>query len=193
MRERAVSVRERVLDTALALMSERGAGGTSMRQLASASGVQVAAIYHYFPSKDALLTAVIDERQYQARLADQPNDVDLADPVQDRLTSTFLMFWNGALDESPVLKLLLGEGLRAEPAAQQVGSELLATFRAGVVDQLRVRVPEVIEAGDVAAVAEMFIGQIVLAFVRHTFEPDRDPAEIGAEAAASLVSTVSTI
>ena len=185
-------MRERVLDTALALMSEQGAGSTSMRQLAAASGVQVAAIYHYFPSKDALLTAVIDERQYHARLAEQLEvEVSLDLPVEDRLRATFLLFWNGALDESPVLKLLLGEGLRAEPAAQQVGSELLTTFRFGVMDRLRAWVPEVVEAGDAESVVEIIIGQIILGFVQHTFEPQRDPSEIGSAAAAAVVATVS--
>src|SRR4051812_26722313 len=55
--------REHILDVTLQLMSEQGAGRTSMRQLAAACGLNVAAIYHYFPSKDALLAAVIDERR----------------------------------------------------------------------------------------------------------------------------------
>ena len=50
--------REHILDVALKLMSERGAAGMSMRQLASACGVQVAAIYHYFESKDAIYDAM---------------------------------------------------------------------------------------------------------------------------------------
>ena len=37
--------REHILDVALKLMSERGAAGMSMRQLASACGVQVAAMF----------------------------------------------------------------------------------------------------------------------------------------------------
>jgi len=52
--------REHILDVALQLMSRAGSTGVSMRQLARACGLQVAAIYHYFPSKDALLTAVIE-------------------------------------------------------------------------------------------------------------------------------------
>jgi len=51
--------REHILDVALELMSEHGAATTSMRQLAKACGLQVAALYHYFESKDALLAAVV--------------------------------------------------------------------------------------------------------------------------------------
>ena len=39
------------------LVSERGAAGTSMRRLAAACGLNVATIYHYFPSKADLLRA----------------------------------------------------------------------------------------------------------------------------------------
>ena len=50
-----VNQRERILDAALLLMSDRGAGSTSMRQLAKACDLNVASIYHYFPSKADLL------------------------------------------------------------------------------------------------------------------------------------------
>ena len=59
--------RERILDEALRLMSAEGSAAMSMRQLALACGVQVAAIYHYFPSKDALLQSVFEERRYDTR------------------------------------------------------------------------------------------------------------------------------
>ena len=64
--------REHILDVALRLMSEHGSAKTSMRMLAKECGLNVAAIYHYFESKDALLAAVIDERQYGAHLAEIP-------------------------------------------------------------------------------------------------------------------------
>ncbi|MCB0970444.1 MAG: helix-turn-helix transcriptional regulator, partial [Acidimicrobiales bacterium] len=67
--------REHILDVALALWSAQGSAKTSMRELARECGLNVAAIYHYFESKDALLAAVIDERRYEARLADEIPDL----------------------------------------------------------------------------------------------------------------------
>ena len=61
--------REEILDIALALMSDKGLAGTSMRKLANACDLNVAALYHYFPSKQALFEAVIAERQYGNRIA----------------------------------------------------------------------------------------------------------------------------
>jgi AcrR family transcriptional regulator len=178
--------RERILDVALDRMGSRGVDGVSMRQLAQACGVQVAAIYHYFESKDALLAAVIEERRYPARLADRfPGDV--TGPLDERLRAVFGIFWEGALDESAILRLLLGEGIRGDAAALPMGAELLATFRTGVAAWLSQVTPEL---ADVDGVAEILVGQVLSGFFRHVFSPDDDPAAIAAECADVLVRVV---
>jgi len=55
----AVGQRERILDQALDLMASRGAQAMTMRNLAGACGIAVSGLYYYFPSKKALLAAVI--------------------------------------------------------------------------------------------------------------------------------------
>jgi len=49
---------ESIAAEALALVDENGLENLSMRQLASRLGVEAMSIYHHFPSKDALLTAI---------------------------------------------------------------------------------------------------------------------------------------
>lgn len=46
--------RERLIDAAIKLFAERGYEGTSVRELATAAGVNVAAVSYHFGSKDAL-------------------------------------------------------------------------------------------------------------------------------------------
>lgn len=178
--------REHILDVALDLMARRGVHGVSMRQLAQACGVQVAAIYHYFESKDALLAAVIEERRYSARLADQL-PADLSGTVEERLRAVFDVFWSGALEEQAILRLLLGEGIRGEAAALPMGAELLQTFRSGVAGWLPHVLPEL---DDPESVAEVLVGQVLVGFFRHVFSPGTDPATIGDECAAVLVAAV---
>lgn len=177
--------REHILDQALTLMSEQGSAGMSMRQLAQACGVQVAAIYHYFPSKDALLRSVFEERQYTTRL--EFLAIDAGGSAEDRLRAVFDTFWAGMLDEEPVLRLLLGEALRREPVALPMGSALLEVFRTGVRMLLEQYVPEV---SDVDRVTEVVVAQVFSGFIRHIFEPDTDTAVIGAELVQLLVDTV---
>jgi AcrR family transcriptional regulator len=175
-------LRERILDEALGLMAERGAAGTSMRQLASACGVQVAALYHYFDSKEALLAAVIAERNYGRRIS-EPLDLDRSASAEVRLQSVFLQMWDGALEEESVWRLLLGEGIRSEPSALPVGRDLLATVLPGVAAFVRDSVPEIANAD---AAAEVLFGQMFLGFIRHMFDPEADTAKIGNDIAQVL-------
>ena len=48
-----------VYSCAVDLMYERGYHGTSMRDVASAVGVQMSTLYHYFPSKQELLLSIM--------------------------------------------------------------------------------------------------------------------------------------
>ena len=54
----AASVRERLLDTAERLFSEHGFEGTSVRDLASAAGCNIASVNYYFGSKERLYEEV---------------------------------------------------------------------------------------------------------------------------------------
>lgn len=49
-----------ILDAALALINDEGAGALSMRRLGSRLGVEGMAIYHHFASRDELLSAIGD-------------------------------------------------------------------------------------------------------------------------------------
>jgi AcrR family transcriptional regulator len=142
--------RERILDMALDLMSERGASATSMRALASACGLNVAALYHYFPSKHALLRAVIEERRYGAQIEAMPVP-DLRLPAADRLTALVVDMWDGALAEATIWRLLLTEAIHGDGTAREVGSELLATLETGLRDTLPRLFPELAVEVDVAA------------------------------------------
>jgi len=54
----AASTRERILDVALDLFTEKGFDGTSLREIAERLGVTKAALYYHFASKDDILMAL---------------------------------------------------------------------------------------------------------------------------------------
>lgn len=56
----APSSRERLLETARELFHLQGYNGTSMSQILQRTGVSSSSLYHFFPSKEELLMAVID-------------------------------------------------------------------------------------------------------------------------------------
>jgi AcrR family transcriptional regulator len=56
----AKATEAQIADAALGLLERQGPAAVSMRRVAAAVGVTPMAIYHYFPSREALLQAVTD-------------------------------------------------------------------------------------------------------------------------------------
>ncbi|MGX9293705.1 TetR/AcrR family transcriptional regulator [Tsukamurella paurometabola] len=59
---------DEILDAAAELFTQRGYAATSTRQIAEAVGMRQASLYHYFPTKGEILTALL-EATVQAPLA----------------------------------------------------------------------------------------------------------------------------
>ena len=61
-----------LLVAASAQFAARGFHAVSIREIAAAAGVSLSALYHYYPSKQALLAALLHEGMddYQARCAE---------------------------------------------------------------------------------------------------------------------------
>ena len=54
------TTRDHIRQVAAALFNQRGFNGTSMADLAAAVGVTKSSLYHHFPSKQSLLSEIID-------------------------------------------------------------------------------------------------------------------------------------
>ena len=65
------ATRERIVDTASALIFEHGVGGTTLDDVRAAAKVSKGQLYHFFADKDELIHAVID-RTIQQVLDAQP-------------------------------------------------------------------------------------------------------------------------
>jgi AcrR family transcriptional regulator len=136
--------RARILDAALALMSEHGVAGTSMRMLAAECGLNVATLYHHFPSKASLLEAVLAERGYLHRLAEElpPAELRRSESPKQRLERFVRWLWEASLGEEVVWRLLVGEALRGEPAARAAATAIIDALGGAIESWLREVVPE---------------------------------------------------
>ena len=81
--------RAQILAAATELMAAHGVEGMTMRQLASACGLNIATLYHYFGSKSDLLGAIVGERHYDAGLRNLDLPVDPTLPATLRLETFF--------------------------------------------------------------------------------------------------------
>jgi len=160
-----VDQRGRILDAALHLMAEQGSAGASMRQLAAACELNVATLYHYFPSKAELLESVVRERRYGERLAEDAPPIDPSVPPRERLVTLLDWLWVNALAEQLVWRLLVGEAVRGEPAATRAAAEVVDLLGITLEEWLTTGFSDV--DGDPAALARVIRGQVFGLVVQH--------------------------
>ena len=115
----ARDTRREILDAALDLFAEGGFFGTSTRQIARAVGVRESALYHHFPSKDAILEEILEE--LGARKLDALKHVDLGVVARVGLDQVLRTFVQSVLEEwatpreRKFMRLIMTEGPRLAP------------------------------------------------------------------------------
>ncbi len=171
------ATRRRILKIALTLMSQRGVDGTSMRDLASAADLNVASLYHYFPSKRDLLEAVLVEQgvlPLRAPLVDLggagtgdgagdlggAGEPSLADLLTDTLVSMF--------EVDDFVRLMIGEAMRGEATARAVGLDLFTSFQDHVEEWITKNRPDLHERAGAGDVARLLSAMVVGVFVLHS-------------------------
>ena len=99
-----VSTRQRVLDTALDSFGTTGVDGTSLDALARELGLRKQSILYYFPSKNALFQAVVDEAasEFIAEL----DDIAATDDVWTQVEATVRVVFRLAVQRPALLGLL---------------------------------------------------------------------------------------
>jgi AcrR family transcriptional regulator len=91
----AASTRERILNVALELFTEKGYDGTSLREIAETLGVTKAAIYYHFASKEDILMALhlrLHEfgKEALSRMTDEPITLEVWSQLLDQVTGQML-------------------------------------------------------------------------------------------------------
>jgi AcrR family transcriptional regulator len=160
------STRHRILQIALTLMSQRGVDGTSMRDLASAAGLNVASLYHYFPSKRDLLESVLVEQGFlPVRTAVPQPDDDPSDEGKLVKVLTDILLSMFAVED--FVRLMVGEAIRAEETARSVGNELFQPFHKSLEEWVAKNRPDLDEKSGAPAVARLLSAMVVGIFVEH--------------------------
>jgi AcrR family transcriptional regulator len=107
-RRRAETVRE-IKQAAVAQLAEVGVGALSLRGVARAVGMTVQSLYHYFDSRDALLTALIGDAHHALADAVQAAaDASRGAPPAERRWAATAAFREWALAHSAEFLLLYG-------------------------------------------------------------------------------------
>lgn len=88
-----MTTKERILDIALTLFSQRGYDGVSMRDIAAEAGIKAASIYNYYAGKEDLLDAIVleIEHRYQDKNQMIPTVAEDAAAFFGQITTTALV------------------------------------------------------------------------------------------------------
>ena len=106
-RRRAAATRE-ILDAARVQITEQGPTGLALRSIARSLGMTVQALYHYFPSREELITTLITEAYHD--LAEAVESAP-GDPALPRFVVAAEAFRAWALDHTALFQLIYGTPL----------------------------------------------------------------------------------
>ncbi|MET4922122.1 TetR/AcrR family transcriptional regulator [Streptomyces sp. PSRA5] len=133
-RRRAAATRE-IVDAAESQVTEHGPAALSLRAVARSLGMTVQALYHYFPSRDALITALITKAYGDLADAVQTAVDTVADGSDTpRLVAGAEGYRRWAIDHPELFQLLYGTPLRHYEAPLD-GPTTLAMRRMSVIFQ----------------------------------------------------------
>jgi AcrR family transcriptional regulator len=119
------ATRDRAIDAALRLFSERGTSAVSMRELADAAGVTVPGLYYHFASKADLVRAVYRERIDEADAWVPPEPAPVEQLVVEQASRELARF----LGNYDFHRLMHHEASLGDPDARQVGAALDVEWR----------------------------------------------------------------
>lgn len=81
-RQPSSATRKRIIDAAVDLFWTEGFGGAGLRDIADLASINVASIYHHFPSKQDLLVAIIEQTYKQCLEQGQQALAEAGGPAQ---------------------------------------------------------------------------------------------------------------
>lgn len=170
-----VSTRERLVESARALLWERGYVGTSPKAIQQRAGAGQGSMYHHFAGKEDLARAAIRRTADELRAA---ADARLSGPgtAVERI-SAYLRRERDVLRGCPIGRLAQDPDAMAAPALRAPVEETLAWLRARLAEVVREGVDRgelestVDPASTAAAIVAALQGGYVLARAADTTEP----------------------
>jgi len=123
-----------------------GVDGASLRTIAREARTSIGMVSYYFPTKDDLFAAVVEE-VYGALVADLGRCLDPALPVRERLRRAVVRLGEASAVELDVMRLVLREALVSSARLER----LLGRFQRGHLALLAATMADGVAAGELDA------------------------------------------
>jgi AcrR family transcriptional regulator len=171
--------RERIIETARQLFYQNGYAATGISQILKASDSKSGSLYHFFPSKEHLLIAVLEKyRTMLDPMVIRPNFDAVSDPIE-RIFAVLDGYRKGLESTGfelgcPIGNLALEVG-NDYPRARTLVRENFEAWCAAIEEQLRGalgRLPENLDPASLARhILAVMEGAVMLARTYRTLEP----------------------
>jgi AcrR family transcriptional regulator len=167
--QQAAQRRDQIIEAALRLFARQGFASTSTRQIAREARITEGLIFHYFPSKEDLLSAVLESRYSYMQQLRQLLDHAADHPAAEVLTR-LMTDWLATLRRETGISLVLFSEAQTNPT--------LDTFIDEAVGRLAAYLRNRIVAGELRAdlppetSARMVLWPCFLFFLTHHRLPD---------------------
>lgn len=150
-----ISTRDRIVETALRLFSERGTASVSVRDLAEAAGVTVPGLYYHFASKAEVIQAVYQARG-MGRSIDElpPDELPRPGPIEARIAEHAHQSFDRLVADEEFLRLMHREAVLGDADALEVGRVIGERYRARWHDVLAGSTDVAVDA-ELAAAADV--------------------------------------
>jgi AcrR family transcriptional regulator len=164
--------RERILDSATQLFSERGYAATGVNDIARGAGVEKAALYWHFESKAELLAAVLDRMDLEVverivkKVSARINPDERLDLFLDGIKKL-------AKERSHLVRLTMSVAIErsaispeSRAALQRIFERTRVAVEEGFAEALGVQLP------DLDLIARLTLGYLMEASIRQTVDPE---------------------
>lgn len=173
--QQGVARRRQIIDVAVQLFGQQGFDGTTTRQIAEAAGITEGLVFHYFPTKADLLTAVLENghsfiQELRAILTSAEHR-----SAPEVLTEIATGWLNTLRHEDAITRVLFGAA-QFHPQVAVALQELMYEGRQRLSMYLRSRV----EAGElredlpVETSAHMFFASLIIFFISYRALPESE-------------------
>jgi TetR/AcrR family transcriptional regulator, fatty acid metabolism regulator protein len=135
-------IEPRIVSAAAVRFAESGVEAASLRSIAKDAGTSIGMVYYYFPTKDDLFFAVVEE-VYAALLDDLTRAIQTPGNFEERVRALYGRI--GALkpNEKPILRLVALEAISGSPRF----SRLIDRFKRGHIALMFQLVAEGVQSG----------------------------------------------
>jgi AcrR family transcriptional regulator len=110
MARRRTEIAPRIVAAAREKFLAQGVDGASLREIAREGGTNIGMVYYYFPTKDDLLLAVVEEI-YRGMAADIRAALSLEAPLEERIRALYARIAAMSDEEFTVVRIVLREAL----------------------------------------------------------------------------------